>query len=347
MSLSNASLSGRQIVVVVEHDRGELRDVTLEMLGDARALADSITGCVTAVMMKSPSSAPPPWIGSSLPSHGADSVILVEHEQLDPYVTEVHLRALEAVVARLRPEIVMLAASRTGQDLAPRLAARLRAPFAGDCISFRIDSQGSLEAVRPMYGDAAHVTVALRRGNPYVVTLRPNVAGVGAGRAGRRAEVTRMIPHLDAVEPLVRVRSLVPADPATIDLTEAERIVAGGRGVGSAEGWKRIEELSACLGASLGASRVAVDLGWAPFAQQVGQTGKRVKAKLYIACGISGASQHTLGMQDSEVIVAINSDAAAPIFKLAHFGVVGDLHSILPSVVQRVRSLRVGEGTDP
>lgn len=287
----------REIFVVVEHERGELGDVTLEMLGDARTLADQISGNVSAVVLGAPFAALPGWIGSALPAHGADRVLLVEHERLDPYLTEAHLQALEDAVGRFRPAIVILAASRNGQDLAPRLAARLHAPFSGDCISFRLDADGSLETVRPVYGDKADATVALQHGELCVVTLGPNVAGVGRGRAGREAEVTRIVPEIDPAQLRARVLSLVPADPATIDLAEAERVVAGGRGAGSAERWRRIEELADCLGASLGASRVAVDLGWAPFERQVGQTGKIVKAKLYVACGDrstdSGTSRRT------------------------------------------------------
>jgi electron transfer flavoprotein alpha subunit len=328
------------VFVVVEQDRGELRDVTLEMLGDARMLADRLSAKVWALVLGAGWASMPDWVESALPAHGADGVLLLEHELLEPYVTEAHVQAIVDACGRSSPAILMLAASRNGQDLAPRLAARLRVPFASGCISFRLTSEGIFTATRPVCAGKAQETLALQGAQLYVVTLRPGVAGVGRPVAGRRAEIRRMVPELDPAKMPVRVTAFMPADPSTIDLSEAEVVVAGGRGVGGAEGWRRIEELADALGAALGASRVAVDRGWAPFERLVGQTGKTVHAKLYVACGISGASQHVQGMKDSEVIVAINTDKGAPILKLAHLGVVGDLSRVIPALIDRVVALR-------
>ncbi len=328
------------VFVVVEQDRGELRDVTLEMLGDARMLAERLSAKVWALVLSAGWPAMPEWVDSALPAHGADGILLLEHKLLEPYVTEAHLQALVEVCGRFSPAILMLAASRNGQDLAPRVAARLRAPCASDCISFRLTPEGALAATRPVHAGKAHATLELQGAPLYVVTLRPGVAGVGRPIAGRQIETHRVVPVIDPGKLPVRATSFIPADPATIDLSEAEVVVAGGRGVGGPEGWRRIEELADALGAAFGASRVAVDRGWAPFERLVGQTGKTVRAKLYVACGISGASQHVQGMKDSEVIVAINTDNGAPILKLAHLAVVGDLNQVIPALIDRVRALR-------
>ena len=243
--------------------------------------------------------------------------------------------------------MIMLAATGGGQDLASRLAARLRVPHASDCISFQVTAGGALAAVRPAYGGQAHQVVGLRGRQPWVITLRPGAAGVGRATAGRRADVERVVPEIAPERLSVRVIGLVEADPATIDLAEAELVVAGGRGAGGPDGWKQIQGLAEALGASLGATRPAVDQGWAPFDRQIGQTGKTVKARLYVACGISGASQHTLGMQQSEVIVAINTDKSAPIMKMAHLALVGDLRAVIPALVRRIRTLRRAEQVVP
>lgn len=326
------------VFVVVEHEGENLCEVTLELLGDARVLAPKLSGKVCAIVLMGKIDTPPAWVSTRLAEHGADRVLLVEHRLLDPYVTEAYVEALSQLCRRFGPALVMAAATEKGQDYAPRLAARLGAPFASDCISFKILPDGSFSATRPVCADKAHGVVVLQGSQPFVVTLRQSVAGVGNGTPKRRIDVERVALEIDSAAVPVEVIEVVAADPATLDLSEAEIIVAGGRGVGSRENWGLIDELAGVLNASVGASRVAVDLGWTPYIRQVGQSGKTVKAKLYVACGISGASQHLSGMQECDAVIAINIDKTAPIMKVAHLSVVGDLNEVIPAIVTKIRS---------
>lgn len=327
--------SSNDVWVIVEHQQGKLADVTLEMLGDARKLADKLGGQVWAIMLTAGGAGD----GSEVMAHhGADRVLLVEHALFEAYTTEPCVQALAALCAEHAPGILLLAATLNGQDLAARLSARLGTGLAADCVTLKINAEGRLEATRPTHADKVYGTTVCVAGTPQMATLRPGVAGVGKPNTARKAEVSTVEPVLDATTLRARAVGFVPADPKTIDITEAERIVAAGMGVGGREGVQALEELAELLGAALAGSRLAVDQGWLPYERQVGQSGRTVAPRLYIAAGISGASQHTLGMRDAQTIVAINTDKAAGIFKLAELGIVGDLHQVIPALTKKLRA---------
>jgi len=239
-------------------------------------------------------------------------------------------------VAQLDPAVVLLAATSTGRDLAPRIAAALGAGYAASCTELAVE-EGALTAVRPVYAGKAFQKVKVT--TPVAVaSLRPKNFPVDATR-GIRPEVTRLeVPAAPAREQGGAVEA---AAGGAVDLTEADRIVSGGRGMGGPDKWPLLEELAAALGAQLGASRAVVDAGWRPHAEQVGQTGKTVTPQLYVACGVSGAMQHLAGMSRSRVIVAVNKDKDAPIFAVADYGIVGDVGEVLPALAAEVR--RLGE----
>ncbi len=326
------------IWVVAEHTNGELHPVSLELLGEGQKVASGLGEHLCAVLLGQDVES----LAAPLAHHGAEKVYAVQHELLAQYTTDAHATALAGLVRQQCPSIVMLGATPNGQDLAACLAARLRTGFAGDCVELRLNDQRVPEAVRPGYGDKVHTTVVSCSSPPWVVTLRPGVIGVDQADELRHAEVIRIQPEIEPTSIRTRVLRFVKADPRTIDIGEADCIVAGGLGVGGAEYWHLVEELAEALGAAVAGSRPAVDEGWIGRERQVGQTGKDVTPELYVALGISGASQHTAGMKDAKHVIAINSDRDAPIFKVSSVSVVGDLHQVVPVLVEKLR-----QGKDP
>ncbi|HDN79244.1 MAG TPA: electron transfer flavoprotein subunit alpha/FixB family protein, partial [Chloroflexi bacterium] len=229
------------------------------------------------------------------------------------------------------PAVVFLGATTQGRDLAPRLAARLGVGLASDCTSFDVDGDGKLLITRPIYAGRAIQTIKLKT-SPQMATLRPNVFPPAEPDASRQAEVEKLPVSVGEVR--AKVVDFLKKESEEIELTEADIIVSGGRGLGKPEGFEVIRALAKVLGAAVGASRAAVDAGWIDHSHQVGQTGKTVNPKLYIACGISGAAQHLAGMRTSKVIVAINKDPEAPIFKVADYGIVADLYDVVPALTK-------------
>lgn len=321
--------------VLAEGDGAGIPGAALECLADARELAARLGGPVWALLLgdRVPEERIPP-----LAHHGADRVLCIEHESLEPYTTDAWLAALTDLCARHRPALLLAAHTAVGRDLAPRLAARLGAACASDCVELRVGEGGGVEATRHAFADRVSQTLALEGPAPAIATLRPGVAGLPRPDRNRTAEVERVRPQLHPAAPRVRVLGTIPADPRTIDIREAERIVAAGRGVGGPDGIALCQELADALGAALAGSRVAVDLGWLPWERQVGQSGRTVAPRLYIACGISGASQHLAGIRDARTVVAINQDRSAPIFGVAHLGVVGDAGRIIPALTRRIKA---------
>ena len=334
----------RDAWVLVEGRQTVLDTVSIELLEDARTVARALGGAVWAGGMGR--SFPEEW-ASLLGSHGADRILWAEHPLLDPYTTDAHLVVLVDLVREHHPALILLPATANGRDLASCLAARLSASILSGCISLRLAGNGLLEAVRPVYNNRIYCTVQ-SLGPPWVATLRPGVVGVGAPDRSRKPPlVTRVQPCLDPTMIRTSAEPPVSADPHTLDLREAERIVAGGRGVGGPEGFALLEELADLLGASTGGTRVAVDLGWLPFERQIGQSGKMVAPEFYLAVGVSGASQHLMGVKDSRIIIALNTDRTAPIFQVAKLGAVGDWREILPRLIAGIRRTRAGAAGNP
>jgi electron transfer flavoprotein alpha subunit len=314
------------ILVFIEQRDGLVRAVSREALGEATRLAAALGGPVVGIC---PASADPGL--AALGETGAERVLLAVHPAFSAYAAAGYARAVAGAAESLKPSVVLFGASTMGRDLAPRVAARLGAGLATDCIALDAGS-ARLVASRPIFGGRALQKLAFPKA-PALASLRPKVFAPVA-LAGRSAVVEPVAVEFDAAAARARVLRVAAAGTGRVDLTEAEVIVSGGRGIKGPEHFALLEELAAALGASVGASRAVVDAGWRPHAEQVGQTGKTVSPKLYVAVGISGAIQHLTGMTSSRCIVAINKDPEAPIFKVADIGLVGDLFSVVPAIIR-------------
>ena len=315
--------------IVAEQRDGALRKVSFELASTARKLADQLGEEVGAVLCGSGVEA----MAAELGKYGVDKVYVADNPALEPYTTDAHAAAVAKVVKENDPAILLLAASAQGKDLAPSVVGKLATGVATDCTDVKIDG-GKLVAVRPMYAGKCFGEVVVDT-FPQMASLRPNVFTiVECAKAG---EVVKFDAGLG--EAKTKVVEVQKEASGKIDVAEANIIVSGGRGMKGPEGYGILEELAGLLGAAVGASRAAVDAGWRPQSDQVGQTGKVVSPNLYIACGISGAIQHLAGMSSSKYIVAINKDAEAPIFARADYGVVDDLFKVVPALTQEVKKL--------
>ncbi len=325
-----------KILAFVEQRGGVLKRTAGEVLGAARRLADGGgSGEVVAVLIGHDIAA---TLGAALGPLGADRVRALQHPSLAPYSGEAYARLLAAEAALAKPDLVLFPASAMGKDLAPRVAAVLGVGLASDCTALEAGAGGSgFAATRPVYAGKAQLKVGFAA-SPAMASLRPNVFTAPSAQPGRSAVVEAVTSDPGALRDAVQ--SLVLAASAKVDLTEADIVVTGGRGMKGPEHWGLIEGLAAALGAATGASRAVVDAGWRPHAEQVGQTGKTVSPSLYIACGVSGAIQHLAGMSSSRVIVAINKDPDAPIFKVADYGIVGDAFEVLPRLTEEFKKLK-------
>jgi electron transfer flavoprotein alpha subunit len=273
---------------------------------------------------------------AALGEAGAQQALLATHAEFARYEPAGYAAAVVAAVERTKPALVLFSGSAMGRDLAPRVAAKLGVGLASDCIALSAEG-GTLQATRPVYAGKATQSVTFRK-SPAMVTLRPKMFAP-VETAGATAEVAPLEFPYDSSGVKGRVREVKAEQGGKVDLTEAEIIVSGGRGLKGPEHFGLIEELAEALGATVGAARAVVDAGWRPHADQVGQTGKTVSPKLYVAVAISGAIQHLAGMSSSRCIVAINKDADAPIFKVADYGIVGDAFEIVPALTEAVKQL--------
>jgi electron transfer flavoprotein alpha subunit len=318
----------RNVLVLAEVRNGALRPVSYECIGAARTVAEG--GTVTAVLLGQD-----PAFAKDLIARGADKVVSVKGDHLKDYTPDGWLSALQQVHLAQKPDVVFLGHTGIGRDLAPRFAMRNGAGMVSDAIDVKVEG-GKVIFTRPIYAGKAFVTQVIKEGL-IVATIRPNnVAALeaDASRTGEVADVDAPAADLRSV-----IKEIVRKSTGGVDLTSAKIVVSGGRGVKSAEGFKPLYELAEVLGAAVGASRAAADAGYCDYALQVGQTGKTVTPDLYIACGISGAIQHLAGMSASKVIVAINKDPEAPIFKVADYGIVGDLFEVVPLLTQEFKAL--------
>lgn len=312
-----------------EQKEGRLRRVALELLGKGRELADILGAELTAFLLGYRVEG----LGRELISYGADRVLLADDEILEYYRTDTYAGVITGQISRLKPEIFLAGATCVGMDLAPRIARRLDTGLTADCTDLGIDGDARLLLqTRPAFGGNIIATIVTPGHRPQMATVRPRVMKSLPADTGRKGDIVRVPVSPVAGDMRVKILDIVKEARKGSNLEEADIIVTGGRGVGAPEHFKLLEELAAVLGAGLGASRDVVDAGWISSVHQVGQTGKTVRPKLYIACGISGAVQHLAGMRDSEIIVAINSDPGAPIFQVADYGVVGDLHRVVPAL---------------
>lgn len=318
------------ILIVAEHANGKLKKYSLELAGKASELAKGLGGNVSALIIGEGVET----IASDLGHFGVAKVITASHPELKNYSSEGFAKILSDVITSEKPAVVLGTASSLGKDLLARTAMRLNVGLASDCTDMSVQN-GKLTVRRPVYAGKA-MTEVVPEGTPQMATSRPNTYPVPAPQSDS-PQMVAFAANPGTIK--ARVKNLVEAETGMMDLTEAERIVSGGRAMGSADNFKIIKELAKAIHATVGASRAAVDAGYASHDHQVGQTGKTVNPTLYIACGISGAIQHLAGMRTSKIIVAINKDPEAPIFSKADYGIVGDLFKVVPILTEKLKKL--------
>ena len=327
----------KDIYVVVEQVDGVVQKVGIELIGIASKLAADLGQEVVAVLLGKEVKG----LAENLIHHGANKVICVEDPILEHYATEPYTKALNAIVEAKKPEIVLYGATSIGRDLAPRVSARVHTGLTADCTKLEIDPETKLLLMtRPAFGGNIMATIVCKEFRPQMATVRPGVMQALPTDTSRTGEVELFKVEFTDADMNIKIREVIKDKHAKVDITEAKVLVSGGRGIGNAEYFEVLKELADELGGLVTSSRANVDAGWIGRERQVGQTGKTVRPDLYMACGISGAIQHLAGMEDSEFIVAINKDAQAPIFDVADLGVVGDLHKIMPILIDKVRALK-------
>ncbi|MBU1677119.1 electron transfer flavoprotein subunit alpha/FixB family protein [bacterium] len=316
------------IAVFIEQRDGQIKQVAWQMITRAREIVDAAGGEVWGVLLGEADAA-------AAGKHGAHKLFTATGEHFARYNSEAWSRSLAAFCVAHEPDLILLGATSLGKDLGPRLAARLDCACLSDSVS--LDHDGGFKVRRPIFAGKCYTDVTFSSPTA-VVGIRPNAFTLGEG-GGAEAAAETFDPGLDAFAPKASVTEIKATAAGRIELTEAERIVSGGRGIKEADNYKLIEETAAALGAAAGASRAIVDAGWIDHSHQVGQTGKTVSPNLYVAAGISGAIQHLAGMSSSKCIVAINKDPNAPIFKAADYGIVADLFQVLPAFKEAVEAL--------
>lgn len=322
--------------VFAEQREGELQKVSLELLGEGRKIADKLGVKLTALLLGHNIKD----LANTLGEHGADEVLVCDNKLLEHYTTDGYTKVICELASERKPGILFIGATFIGRDLGPRVAARLSTGLTADCTQLDVEvSNGDLLATRPAFGGNLMATIACPDHRPQMATVRP---GVFAKIEEKNAEfvVEDVNVNLTSEDIRTKVVEIVKEAKEIEDISEANFIVAGGRGLGSKENFDKLYELAEVVGGSVAASRGAIDKGWIERDYQVGQTGKTVRPNIYIACGISGAIQHAAGMQDSDMIIAINKDESAPIMKLADYAIVGDVNKVLPELIAQFKEIQ-------
>jgi electron transfer flavoprotein alpha subunit len=323
------------VLVFGEQRRGVISPVVYELVGKGRELADKLDERLECVILGDNMKAQ----AEDLAEYNVNKVYVFDSTLLADFRDDPYTQFLTSLVKEIKPSIFLIGATSIGRSLAPRLATRLQTGLTADCTGLDIDSEGNLLQTRPAFGGNVMATILCTDHRPQMATVRYKVMKRAEKQPEYRGEVVFKETE-DVVVDRTRILS-VSTESEDVSLAEAQIIVSGGKGLGNPEGFRLIEELANALGGAVGASRLVVDDGWVPFKHQVGLSGKTVRPKLYIACGISGAVQHLAGMQTSDVIVAINKDPSAPIFKVADYGIVGDLYEIIPEIIRFVKEKNV------
>ncbi len=334
-----------EVWVYAEEDWNELKEIGIELLSKGRELADNLGVQLCSIL-----------IGSKVKKHtdalfeyGADKVYVCDEPPLEHYDTVKYAKVIHDLVLEYKPEIVLYGASTQGRDLAPRIASKLRVGLTADCTDLQIGDykhtdgnqyKNILYQIRPAFGGNIIATIVSPKHRPQMATVREGVMPIPPRQDGRKGKVVQFDPSLQNLKNVTQILKREKTEKR-VNLKGAQIIVSGGYGVGSRDGFNVVRELAAVLGAELGASRAAVDAGFIEKDHQVGQTGTTVRPKLYIACGISGSVQHRAGMDQSAKIVAINNDPDAPILSIAHYGIIGDLHDVIPKIIADIKKRRV------
>ena len=325
-----------------------ISNIAFELIGKGKELAKDLGVEVTAVLVGSDVKG----LADQLAEYGADKVIVVDDPELKEYRTEPYTHAIASVIEEFKPEIFLIGATAIGRDLGPRVCARIHTGLTADCTKLDIGDfpmnpvpgretkHNQLLMTRPAFGGNTIATIACPDFRPQMATVRPGVMQKAPKEAGKKAVVTEFNPGFTKNNKYVDILEVVKAVSNTVDIMDAKILVSGGRGVGSPENFKILDDLAEAIGGTVSCSRAVVDAGWKPKDLQVGQTGKTVRPNVYFAIGISGAIQHLAGMEESDIIVAINKDESAPIFDVADYGVVGDLNKIVPMLPEKIKEAK-------
>lgn len=323
--------------VFIEQAGGQIRGVSHELLGEGRKLADAMGQELAGVLIGNQVET----LSKDLFASGADKVYVVEGAEYSQYTTDGFAAALTDLINNYKPNVILIGATNDGRDLGPRVACRIGTGLTADCTNLDIDAETGLVAwTRPAFGGNIMATILCPDHRPQMGTIRPKVFKRPVPDFERTGEIVRVASSVRPEDIRTRFIELLQVCTTSCNLEEAEIIVSGGRGMCKPENFKLIEDLAEVLGGTVGASRAAVDAGWKPALHQVGQTGKTVGPKIYIACGISGAIQHLAGMSSSDIVIAVNKDADASIFKVADYGIVGDVMEVLPIMIEEFKKLR-------
>ena len=339
------------VYVFAQQVDNEVSGIALELIGKGKDLAKDLDTDVTAVLIGSDVKG----LVDVLAEYGADKVIVVDDPELKEYRTEPYAHALASVINEFKPDIMLVGATAIGRDLGPRVSARVHTGLTADCTQLDIgdfpmvaipgkeQKHNQLLMTRPAFGGNTIATIACPDFRPQMATVRPGVMQKAERVAGAKAEVIEFNPGFTPDNKYVEILEVVKAVSDVADIMDAKILVSGGRGVGSAENFKMLEDLAEVLGGTVSCSRAVVDSGWKPRDLQVGQTGKTVRPQVYFAIGISGAIQHVAGMEESDIIVAINKDENAPIFDVADYGIVGDLNKIVPALTEQIKAAKANK----
>ena len=329
--------------IFIEQEAGKIADVSLELVCKGRELADTLGVKTEAVLLGDNVES----CCDTLFAYGCDTVYLAQDPRLEPFTVLPYCKVIMDLIKEHKPNILMFGATLKGRELAPRVASEKSGGLTADCTELCIDDfndvksgkewKNKLMQIRPAFGGNIIATIVNTWDDPQMVTVREGVMKMGEPDAARKGEVIRVTPKLTDADTVVKVLERVRADQE-VDLKGAQIIVAGGYGVGSKENFQLLKDLADALGGEVAASRAAVDAGWVEHARQVGQTGVTVRPRLYIACGISGAIQHTAGMKEAKKIIAINNDPDAPIFSIAHYAICGDLNTVIPQMIKAFKA---------
>ncbi len=325
------------VFVYCEYRDGELAPVSTELLGIGRTLADKRGAQLSAVLIGYGTGS----TAEKLIGHGADTVYRIDHPALELFTDENYCAVMTTLIKEKQPEIVLAGATAIGRSFIPGVATTLNAGLTADCTQLEIrEEDGALLQTRPAFGGNIMATIVCESSRPQMSTVRPKVMKELDFDATRKGEIVDIVPNSELFGNRVKVLETVIGEAANVNIQEADILVSGGRGLESAKGFELINQLAEVVAAKVSASRAVVDAGWIPYPHQVGQTGKTVAPKLYIACGISGAIQHVAGMQTTETIVAINRDENATIFDIADYGIVGDLFEVIPKLISKIEERR-------
>ena len=332
--MNKADFNG--VWVFAEQREGQLQKVSLELLGEGRKIADKLGSKLTALLIGNKVQN----LVEDLSRHGADEVLVVDAPELEHYTTDGYTKAICELANAKKPNIIFIGATFIGRDLGPRVAARLETGLTADCTSLDVDVEsGDLLATRPAFGGNLMATIVCPDHRPQMATVRPGVfEKLPLGENDATVENVEI--KFNSNDIRTKIVEIIKEHKDIVDISEANVLVAGGRGIGSKENFKMLKELAEVMNGSIAASRAAVEKGWVDKDYQVGQTGKTVRPNIYVACGISGAIQHAAGMQDSDMIIAINKDANAPIMKIADYAIVGDVNKVVPEFIAQLKAMK-------